>query len=223
MSAFGFRKAEDLPVTAAVFPLSGALVFPRSTLPLNIFEPRYLNMVDDVLASERMIGMIQPAARGIGVRSPPLAHVGCLARITTFSEADDGRYLITLTGVCRFRVVRELDVETPYRQIEADFETFESDLEPPIGAEINRPRLSEALRRYVSVNGFQADWAAVEEAQAEMLVHALAALCPFEPEEKQALLEAPTLRERVETLVALLELNSTPRGAGGPDPGSPLQ
>jgi len=223
MSAFGFRKAEDLPVATAVFPLAGALLFPRSTLPLNIFEPRYLNMIDDSLASERLIGMIQPAVRGVGLRTPPLALVGCLARITTFQEADDGRYLITLTGVCRFKIVRELRVETPYRQIEADYLPFESDLEPLIGAEINRPRLLEALRRYVSVNGFQADWSAVEEAQAEVLVNALAALCPFEPEEKQALLEAGSLRERVDTLVALLELNSTPRGAGGPEPGSPLQ
>ncbi|MBY0447423.1 MAG: LON peptidase substrate-binding domain-containing protein, partial [Hyphomonadaceae bacterium] len=180
-------------------------------------------MIDDSLASERLIGMIQPAVRGVGLRTPPLALVGCLARITTFQEADDGRYLITLTGVCRFKIVRELRVETPYRQIEADYLPFESDLEPLIGAEINRPRLLEALRRYVSVNGFQADWSAVEEAQAEVLVNALAALCPFEPEEKQALLEAGSLRERVDTLVALLELNSTPRGAGGPEPGSPLQ
>jgi len=223
MSAFGFRKPEDLPTTVAIFPLSGALVFPRGALPLNIFEPSYLNMVDDALASARLIGMIQPALRGVGLQTPKLAQVGCLGRITTFSETDDGRYLITLTGVCRFRVEEELNVLTPYRQVLADFHEFGEDLEAPSGAEINRAKLSLALRRYVEVNGFQADWSAVEEAPAETLVNALAALCPFEPEEKQALLEADDLKARVETLIALLELNSTARGAGGPEPGSPLQ
>lgn len=223
MSAFGFRKPEDLPTTAPIFPLAGALVFPRSALPLNIFEPRYLNMVDDALAASRLIGMIQPSARGLGIQQPPLAQVGCLGRITTFSETDDGRYLITLTGVCRFRIERELEVLTPYRQVLADYHEFGADLDAPTGAEINRTRLSLALRRYVEINGFQADWDAVEEAPAETLVNALASLCPFEPEEKQALLEAETLKDRVEALVALLELNSTSRGAGGPEPGSPLQ
>lgn len=223
MSAFGFRKPQDLPATIPVFPLAGALVFPRGALPLNIFEPRYLNMIDDALGSNRMIGMIQPALLGVGTQKPCLAHVGCVGRITTFSETEDGRYLITLTGVCRFRVDRELDVRTPYRQALVAYTDFADDLADANGADINRARLSQALRRYVEVNGFDADWTAVEEAPAETLVNALAALCPFEPEEKQALLEAETLRDRAETLVTLFQLNSAATGAGGDEGGTSLQ
>ncbi len=223
MSAFGFRKPEDLPGIFPIFPLSGALIFPRGSLPLNIFEPRYLNLIDDVLAGQRLLAMIQPAERGVGLAKPMLASVGCLARITSFTETPDGRYLITLTGINRFTMVREVESLSPYRQVTADYSLFRDDLSAPVGAEINRAGLSAALKRYVEVNGFSADWTAVEEAPAETLVNALAALCPFEPEEKQALLEASTLRDRVETLVALLEFNSTPRGAGGPEPGGHLQ
>lgn len=223
MSAFGFRKPEDLPGVVPIFPLAGALIFPRGTLPLNIFEPRYLNLIDDVLAGQRLMAMIQPAERGVGIGKPALARVGCLARVTAFTETPDGRYLITLTGISRFSLVREVDTQSPYRQVTADYDLFRDDLNAPIGADINRAGLSAALKRYVEVNGFSADWSAVEEAPAETLVNALAALCPFEPEEKQALLEASTLRDRVETLVALLEFNSTSRGAGGPDAGGHLQ
>lgn len=223
MSAFGFRKPEDLPGVIPVFPLAGALIFPRSTLPLNIFEPRYLNLIDDVLAGQRLMAMIQPAERGLGLGKPSLAGVGCLARITSFTETSDGRYLITLTGINRFSLVREVETLSPYRQVTADYTLFREDLTPPVGPDINRARLSAALKRYVEVNGFSADWSAVEEAPAETLVNALCALCPFEPEEKQALLEASTLRERVDTLIALLEFNSTPRGAGRPEPGEHLQ
>lgn len=223
MSAFGFRKPEDLPGVFPIFPLAGALIFPRSTLPLNIFEPRYLNLIDDVLAGQRLMAMIQPMERGMGLGKPALAGVGCLARITSFTETPDGRYLITLTGINRFSLVREVETLAPYRQIAADYSRFRDDLNAPVGADINRIGLSAALSRYVEVNGFSADWSAVEEAPAETLVNALAALCPFEPEEKQALLEAGSLRERVDALIALLELNSTSRGAGGPKPGGHLQ
>lgn len=223
MSAFGFRKPEDLPGVVPIFPLSGALIFPRGSLPLNIFEPRYLNLIDDVLAGQRLMAMIQPAERGVGIGKPTLSRVGCLARITAFTETPDGRYLITLTGINRFSLVREVETLSPYRQVTADYNQFRDDLSPPIGAEINRAGLSAALKRYVEVNGFSADWSAVEEAPAETLVNALAALCPFEPEEKQALLEAISLRDRVEALVALLELNSTSRGARGLEPGGHLQ
>jgi uncharacterized protein len=218
MSAFGFRKPEDLPVAIPVFPLNGALLLPRSTLPLNIFEPRYLNMIDDALAGERLIGMIQPAVDADGAQ-PPLAEVGCVGRITSFSETEDGRYLITLTGVARFRVKRELDLRAPYRKVEADWMAFADDLsQRDIGGAIDRDALSRALRHYAEARGFQIDWDAASEAPGEMLVNAVCAACPFDAQEKQLLLEADTVADRCDTLVALLEL-----GAAEPPDGTPLQ
>jgi Lon protease-like protein len=219
MGAFGYRKPEDLPRTIPVFPLCGALLLPRASLPLNIFEPRYLNMVDDALASERLIGMIQPAQGEQPAKRPALHDIGCLGRITAFSETDGGRYLITLTGLCRFRALRELAAQTPYRQVEAAFAPFMDDLDPRGAAPmIDRGRLSEALRRYVASHGFQVDWAAVETAPAEALVNALSTTCPFAPEEKQALLEAPGVPERCDALVALLDIHAT-----GDEPPYPMQ
>ena len=209
MGAFGYRKAEDLPRTIPIFPLSGALLLPRSTLPLNIFEPRYLNMIDDALAGERLIGMIQPTPGSQEDANPILHEIGCLGRITSFAETDDGRYLITLTGVCRFQAARELLAPTPYRRVEANYEPFGDDLlqhESDLG--IDRERLTDALRGYVHANGFQADWSAVESAPAEALVNALSTLCPFEAEEKQALLEAAGVTDRADTLVALLNIHA---------------
>ncbi len=209
MGAFGYRKPEDLPRKIPIFPLGGALLLPRGTLPLNIFEPRYLNMVDDALAGERLIGMVQPTT-GSGEADLPILHeIGCLGRITSFSETDDGRYLINLTGISRFRTTRELPASTPYRQIEADYGVFGEDLlARETDLPIDRDRLADALRRYVESHGFQADWSAVESAPAEALVNALAALCPFLAEEKQALLEAPGVPERAEALVTLFEIYS---------------
>ena len=218
MSAFGFRKPEDLPLTIPVFPLPGALLFPRSTLPLNIFEPRYLNMIDDALAAERLIGMIQPALDAHGAH-PSLAEVGCVGRITAFSETDDGRYLITLTGVARFRVDRELEMHAPYRKIAADWRTYGSDLsQREHGGAIDRDALSRALKRYAEARGFQIDWDAASDAPGELLVNAVCAACPFDLQEKQLLLEADTIADRCDTLVALLEL-----GAAGPPDGAQLQ
>src|SRR5688572_14122119 len=148
MSAFGYRKPEDLPQTIPLFPLAGAVLFPRGALPLNIFEPRYLNMFDDALAGERLIGMIQPAAGDLDARAPSLADVGTAGRITTFSETDDGRYLVTLTGVCRFRIAREMPTTGPYRQAQVDYEPFANDLKPT-RARIDREKLRFALRRYI--------------------------------------------------------------------------
>jgi Lon protease-like protein len=219
MGAFGYLKTEDLPRAIPIFPLTGALLLPRTELPLNVFEPRYLNMVDDALSGERLIGMIQPAPRARDRARPDLCGVGCVGRITTFSETDDGRYLITLTGVCRYRSQRELDAPTPYRQVEACYDDFAGDLSPAGADAIDRERLSRALRHYIDAKGFQADWSAVEEAPAEALVNALATLCPFEPEEKQALLEARDLPARCSALVTLLEIDS----AGGPPAGAPPQ
>ncbi|MBL8559482.1 MAG: LON peptidase substrate-binding domain-containing protein [Hyphomonadaceae bacterium] len=214
MSAFGFRKPDDLPAIIPVFPLTGAVLFPRSALPLNIFEPRYLNMIDDALAAERLIGMIQPVDGGAPVK-PALADVGCVGRITTFSETDDGRYLITLTGVSRFRVGREIDAPSPYRKVAADWYAYATDLsERDNAAAIDQEMLARALRDYSVAKGFQVDWEAAAGAPAEMLVNAVCAACPFSPEEKQMLLEAVTLADRSDALVALLELGASASGGG---------
>jgi uncharacterized protein len=208
MSSFGFRKPDDLPVTIPVFPLTGAVLFPRSALPLNIFEPRYLNMIDDALASDRLIGMIQPAS-GADAATPALAPVGCVGRITTFTETEDGRYLITLTGVCRFRVDRELTVKSPYRKVTPDWRPFAIDLsQRDNGGAIDQEILARALRDYANAKGFQVDWEATTDAPAEMLVNAVCAACPFDPGEKQLLLEADTLADRCDALVTLLELGA---------------
>lgn len=208
-----YRKTADLPATLAVFPLPGALVFPRWQLPLNIFEPRYLNMIDDAMSGSRLIGMVQTV--GGPRQSPLIAEVGCAGRITSYTETPDGRYLISLTGVCRFGIVRELDVTTPYRQVKPDWERFAQDLvPPPEGEGRDRETLIAAFRHYAAANGLETDWSALEEASLETLVHALASGCPFGPMEKQALLEAPSLVERAAALTALLEFGSAPGGEG---------
>ena len=208
-----YRKTGDLPETLAIFPLPGALVFPRWELPLNIFEPRYLNMIDDAMRGHRLIGMIQSLGGGTRER-PDIARVGCAGRLTSYSETDDGRYLITLTGICRFAVNEELAVTTPYRQVRPDWESYAADLfaAPETGLP-DRVNLIRAFRAFASAQGLQADWGAVEEAPMETLVNALAAGCPFNAPEKQALLEAPTLAGRAETLIALFEIG----GSGGAD------
>lgn len=214
MSSFGFRKPDDLPVTIPVFPLTGAVLFPRSALPLNIFEPRYLNMIDDALAADRLIGMIQPAP-GADATAPALSTVGCVGRITTFTETEDGRYLITLTGVCRFRVDRELAVKSPYRRVTPDWLPFAADLsQRDNGAAIDQEILARALRDYANAKGFQVDWEATTDAPAEMLVNAVCAACPFDPGEKQLLLEAHTLADRCDALVTLLELGAHAQRGG---------
>jgi Lon protease-like protein len=208
-----YRKIEDLPAALAIFPLPGAVLFPRWQLPLNIFEPRYLNMIDDAMQGTRLIGMIQTLG---GPRAnPEICRVGCAGRITAYSETEDGRYLITLTGVCRFAVGAELEVKTPYRQVRPDWHAFAPDLSPPGEAGLpSRTELVSALRAYAETHGLQADWSAVTDAPMETLVHALAAGCPFDASEKQALLEAPDLPARAAALVALLQIGST--GDSGP-------
>ena len=204
-----YNAVEDLPTTLPVFPLSGVLLLPRGNLPLNVFEPRYLAMVDMALAGPRLIGMIQPVEAEDKVLKPALSAVGCAGRITSFKETEDNRYLLTLAGVCRFRVAQELDVQTPYRQVKADFQPFASDLANEEDLDFPRERLLAALRGYLSQRELKADWRSVMSAPAETLVNALAMLCPFEPAEKQALLEAQGWQERVATLMALLEMAST--------------
>ena len=215
MPVSSYRKSRDLPDRIAVFPLDGALLLPRAALPLNIFEPRYLNMVDDVLAGDRMIGMIQTRPGG-EPEQPALQNVGCAGRLTSFSEAPDGRYLISLTGVCRFSVAAEHETQTPYRQITPEFEPFASDLGPATLPEpFDRDALVDALRAFLVSSDLAADWASIENAPAEQLINSLAMVCPFEAVEKQALLEAPTLEARREALMTLMRLR-----AAGPEGGA---
>jgi Lon protease-like protein len=169
-------------------------------------------MVDTALAGPRLIGMIQPTEHESTRVKPPLSGVGCAGRITAFGETDDGRYLITLTGICRFRVANELDVMTPYRQVQADYAEYADDLKS-VERQIPRERVTAALKHYVKRRQLKADWSSVTSAPAETLINALAMLCPFEPAEKQALLEALSFDQRVETLIALLEMS----GAETPD------
>jgi len=204
----GYRRAADLPQLIPVFPLDGALLLPGGELPLQIFEPRYLNMVDDVMGGDRVIGMIQ--TRG-GERSRPnLAGVGCLGRITSYNETADGRYLITLTGVCRFEPGEELNLRSPYRQVRARYERFEADLaedEKSEPSEDVRDRFAKALKRYLNHRELDIDWETATTAPLEPLVNSLAMGLPFDPAEKQALLEAPALTDRFEALTTLLEID----------------
>ena len=195
----------EQPSIIPIFPLAGAILLPRGQLPLNIFEPRYLRMVDDALAGARMIGMIQP--RDDETTGAPLYGVGCAGRITSFSETGDGRYLITLTGTLRFHIAQELSVDTPYRQAEADYAAFVADADVDETAEsVDRDRLFEAMRLYLDTENLSTDWEAAAEAPTDALVNSLAMGCPFAPNEKQALLEAPTVADRVDCLIALMRM-----------------
>jgi hypothetical protein len=208
-----YHNIDDLPRTIGIFPLTGILLLPRAQLPLNVFEPRYLALVEAALAGNRLIGMIQPTEHEEKTLKPQLSAIGCAGRVTGFRETDDNRYLITLTGICRFRVADELKVETPFRQVAADFAPFAGDLAEGSDGEFPRERLLAALNDYLSRRDLKADWRSVMNAPAETLVNALAMLCPFEPAEKQALLEAPGWPERVNTLLALLEMASAASGS----------
>ena len=207
----------DMPSVLPLFPLSGALLLPRGQLPLNIFEPRYLAMVDDALKSHRLIGMIQPDPQGGSTRAAPaLFKVGCAGRITQFAESGDGRYIITLTGVARFAVVDEIAAVTPYRQAKADFSPFDADFSPRSGEEaVDRDGVIKALRDFAASNNLQIDWDSINEAPNEALVNALAMMSPFGPREKQAMLEAADLRGRAEVLVAITEIELA-RGKNAP-------
>ena len=206
-------SASSLPTTLPVFPLAGALMLPRAELPLNIFEPRYLAMVRDAMAGDRLIGMVQPKDD----RDPPaLYEVGGLGRITQFSETGDGRFLIALVGLTRFRIDRELDVETPYRQVVADYVPFAADWrEPDPLPAAARADLETSLRHYLDTQGLSADWEAVAGADDESLINTLTAVCPFDIAEKQALLEAAHLRDRAGVLAALMTFAPAARDEGG--------
>lgn len=212
--AQGYVRAADLPQVIPVFPLPGAILLPRGQLPLNIFEPRYLNMIDDAMAGDRIIGMIQPQP---GSRAAPkLSPVGCAGRITSFAETSDGRYLITLTGCARFRLASELPTQTPYRQVRADFTAFEADLaSPPVDdVGLDRDGLLDALRAYLETRGLDIDWDTAETAPPEALINSLSMALPFEPPEKQALLEAASLTDRSTVLTALMTIDAAETGDG---------
>jgi len=198
-------KPVDLPDTIPVFPLPGALLLPRARLPLHIFEPRYLAMLDDCMKSgHRLIGMIQPREAPGGERR--LHAIGCAGRLTAFSETEDGRYMITLAGISRFRVVREVAGFSPYIRCDVSWAGFERDLGPTEqDAGFQRAPFLKLLSRYFRAQGLSTDWDSLKEAEEELLINSLSMLCPFDPEDKQALLEAPSLPTRRETLVTLLE------------------
>lgn len=202
----------DLPNILPVFPLQGALLLPGGQLPLNIFEPRYRAMIEDAMGGARLVGMIQPRVkeRIAADDAPALYATGCVGKITSFTETSDGRYLINLTGICRFAVARELPPLRGYRRVEPDWTPYLGDFEAPPESAFDRPGLIAALKSYLARNEFGADWKAVEGTGTADLVVLLAAMCPFDAIEKQALLEAPDAAERGRVLISLLAMG---RGA----------
>ncbi len=222
MSVFD-PTVEDLPEDIPIFPLTGVLMLPRTQLPLNIFEPRYLNMITDALGEGRMIGMLQPRKPGsetpdqedaetiIGADDEPdqpyVFPIGCAGRITRFEESDDGRFLINLKGVARFKIAEELPVRDGYRRVMADWSAFHADLiEPDEASPLDKKRLMTALKPYFEAQEIDANWDAVHDTPSERLINSLAMICPFEPLEKQALLEAETLADRLDVLTSLVEM-----------------
>ena len=202
-----FNQA-DLPDVIPVFPLPGALVLPRSRLPLHLFEPRYLTMLEDVLKTpERLIGMVQPNAGPDGRMGGTGLHaIGCVGRVTQFSETEDGRYMITLTGISRYRIIEETEGFTPYRRMRVSWDGFERDLGPvDEDPGFDRDAFLKLLERFFIARELQTDWESLEDADDELLINSLSMLLGFEPEDKQALLEAPSLSTRRETLVTLIE------------------
>jgi Lon protease-like protein len=208
MPIVAYRTPADLPKVIPVFPLDGALLLPGGVMPLQIFEPRYLNMIDDAMAGDRVIGMVQTRAGSDRAR-PDLAKVGCAGRISGYSETGDGKYLIALTGVCRFATLEELALPTPYRQVKADFTPYAGDLAiDDLAEEFERAPFLAILRRYLDQRGLGIEWEAVSSAPGPALINSLAMALPFDPAEKQALLEAPDLEERRHALETLMEIDA---------------
>ncbi|OPZ00890.1 peptidase S16 [Bradyrhizobium sacchari] len=217
-----YRGPADLPEIIPVFPLPGALLLPRGQMPLNIFEPRYLAMVDDSLRDgHRLIGMIQPDVAHSPKNSdkPALFRVGCVGRITQLAESGDGRYILELTGVARFKVVEELEVLTAYRQCKVDFFAFVDDFTARMGEDqVDREALLAVLADFLKANNLKVDWEGVESAPNEALVNALAMMSPYGPAEKQAMLEAPDLKTRAEILIAVTEMDLAKKRTSGDPP-----
>ena len=226
-----YKNPADLPQTIPVFPLCGALLLPRGQLPLNIFEPRYLAMINDAMAGERIIGMIQPdpdiaealAQQDDANANPSLCGIGCAGRITSFTETGDGRVLITLTGISRFKMVEELKSTVPYRIAQIDAANYSDDFCAGAGqTDVDRDRLLDVFRCYLEAHNLDADWDSIESSSNEALVNALAMISPYGPKEKQAMLEAPDLCSRNEILIALTEM-ALVQQCEDMDPGSRLQ
>ena len=217
-----YRGPADLQEIIPVFPLPGALLLPRGQMPLNIFEPRYLAMVDDSFRDgHRLIGMIQPDVAHTPKNSdkPALFRVGCVGRITQLAESGDGRYILELTGVSRFKVVEELEVLTPYRQCKVDFFAFVDDFTARMGEDdVDREALLAVLADFLKANNLKVDWEGVESAPNEALVNALAMMSPYGPAEKQAMLEAPDLKTRAEILIAVTEMDLAKKRTSGDPP-----
>ncbi len=203
----------DMPSIIPIFPLPGALLLPRGQMPLNIFEPRYLAMIDDVIKTHRIVGMIQPES-SLTNGKPALYSLGCAGKVTSFSETGDGRYLVTLTGIARYHIDEELTVMTPYRQCRVDFGTFARDFDSEAGEEdVDRAGLLRTLRSFAEAHGLSVDWQGIDDAPNDALVNALSMMSPFGPREKQALLEAADLKTRADVLIAIAEIELA-RGAG---------
>lgn len=209
-----YEGPQDLPDTIPVFPLPGALLLPRGQMPLNIFEPRYLAMVDAVIGSSRLIGMVQPRDPDEVGNAPALYGVGCVGRLVQFAETGDGRYLLSLTGVARFDILDEVKDVSPYRRCRVSYERFAEDFQARAGeGAVDRPAVLSALKSYTEATGLRMDWDNVEQTPNEALVNALSMLAPFGAREKQALLEAPNLKSRAEMLVALTEIELARTGS----------
>jgi len=216
-----YHGPADLPEVIAVFPLPGALLLPRGQMPLNIFEPRYLAMIDDALRDgHRLIGIIQPDAAHSGdPDKPALFHVGCVGRITQLAESGDGRYILELTGVSRFRIVEELDVATLYRQCRVDYFAFVDDFTARKGEDdVDRNALLKVLADFLKANQMKADWDGIQQAPNQALVNALSMMAPYGAPEKQALLEAPDLKTRAEILIAVTEMELAKKRTSGEPP-----
>lgn len=200
-------RYEDLPEELPIFPLSGALLLPWGRLPLNIFEPRYLNMTLDALGAGRIIGMVQPNYdREETGTDPAVYSVGCAGRIASFEETEDGRLLILLKGLCRFSIVNEIEGRKGYRRVKALYEPFKADLDQPANFEVNREQLFERLKPYLEAHAMPLGVEVLKGLSDPTLVTSLCMVCPFDPREKQALLEAPTLKARYDALLALLQI-----------------
>lgn len=201
-----YKIFPNLPKTLPIFPLEGVLLLPAGRLPLNIFEERYLAMTDDALSADRLIGIIQPNGESLSSMTPQVFQTGCAGRITAFSETEDGRYLITLSGLVRFDVLEEIDTIRGYRRIVPDWRPYELDCSEPNDIECNRERLIRVLKSYFSKKIIDADWEAINRMDNLKLITTLAMICPFDPSEKQVLLTAKNTSERAETIISLLEM-----------------
>lgn len=217
-----YRRPADLPPRLPVFPLRGAILLPRATLPLNVFEPRYLQMIDDVMSGNRVLGILQPTGSDDDPAESPsgkgfgLHRVGCAGRVTSYKELDDGRYVITLTGIVRFDIIDEAESDQPYRTMSVTYDRYAQDLTEGLGEErVDRDNLLRVLKDYLDANQLKTDWAAIQRASNEYLINALSVMAPYGAEEKQALLEAPDLKTRAEVLVALAEIELASNGGNG--------